>query len=460
MIKTKTLVTPLAVSSAEMLTVLDELQGSGWTPVVLQANRNILNALGVANEDISILFNSDPYSRFGTRRTLKGDIFPIDEDLFYIVRHNSKDDDGRRVNSFTFDGKEITEALEVGVITATTDDPSEKLRTFSDKIQQALVGKLDGRKTRHLKFDWRNLTPSVGKLKKAISGDEASEDVKFASVEMSTELLEASSVLEDREIREVAIEISKAGVAREADILKSSKKRKTTEEHLGSLLNHEILEASYILECKKTGHQLLKMDDPKRVEEKAVSELLCPHCSNAFSEEEVNRNFSLSEKGKSLIRSSHWQTIVVTGALLERDIPKDSILWNISDSGEEVDILAEVMDELWIFELKDREFGSGDAYPLNYRLTRYDANRTFIVTTDKVSKDAKKVLTELEKRSMSHRDRSQIIYIEGHDKLEKSFDEQVASVVLDYTKRRISDLGRSLGYDFGKILSKKYKIKE
>src|SRR5438445_4739345 len=54
---------------------------------------------------------------------------------------------------------------------------------------------------------------------------------------------------------------------------------------------------------------------------------------------------------------------------------------------------------LWVLELKDREFGSGDAHPFNYRRARYGANEAVIITTEKVSSEAKRVFEELSRSS-------------------------------------------------------------
>jgi hypothetical protein len=88
-------------------------------------------------------------------------------------------------------------------------------------------------------------------------------------------------------------------------------------------------------------------------------------------------------------------TIWVTQQLLELGVAVERILWNVEDSGEEVDIILDHVDRTWIFELKDREFGAGDAYPFNYRKARYEADEAVVVTTDKVAPDARRVFDDL-----------------------------------------------------------------
>ena len=124
-------------------------------------------------------------------------------------------------------------------------------------------------------------------------------------------------------------------------------------------------------------------------------------------------------------------TVYVTQVLLELGINKDAILWNLSESGEEVDILVEIFGRLWIFELKDREFGSGDAYPLNYRKVRYRAEKSIIVTTEVVAKDAKKVFEELRKEAGIDRDLP--VYIEGLENTKSKLINELSFASLPYT---------------------------
>lgn len=79
-------------------------------------------------------------------------------------------------------------------------------------------------------------------------------------------------------------------------------------------------------------------------------------------------------------------TIWVTSLLNKLGVPLETILWNVSEAGDEVDILVDFLGQLWIFELKDsREFGSGCS-SLNYRQVRYRATKAIIITTEKVSR--------------------------------------------------------------------------
>ncbi|HEY63940.1 MAG TPA: hypothetical protein G4O02_05160 [Caldilineae bacterium] len=186
-----------------------------------------------------------------------------------------------------------------------------------------------------------------------------------------------------------------------------------------------------------------------------MASLICPSCGSKFGEELLSEGYTVSELGRRMAKQSHWMTVWTTDLLIKLGIPEDAILWNISENGEEVDLLVEFLGQLWIFELKDREFGAGDAHPLNYRQVRYRADKAIIFTTEKVSKDAKRVFEDLQRESIRRRG-SLPVYIEGLDKAEEILRREIANASLSYARRRLVMIGETTGYDLGAVLSAKF----
>ena len=135
-------------------------------------------------------------------------------------------------------------------------------------------------------------------------------------------------------------------------------------------------------------------------------------------------------------------------------MPLNAILWNLAETGEEVDLLVEFMGELWILELKDREFGSGDAHPLNYRQVRYKATKAIVITTDKVSKDARRVFEDLAKERSG---RAGVpIYIEGLNSVRDALAKEVSGASVRFAYQKLASLTILSGYDFRSIIAAKF----
>jgi hypothetical protein len=226
------------------------------------------------------------------------------------------------------------------------------------------------------------------------------------------------------------------------------------------------------LMCNRTSAPLTRLSDGDRLKSEEVGTLICPSCGAAFKDEQLTEGYSLSELGRRLTQSSHWMTVWVTKRLVDLGISPESILWNIEESGEEVDLIVNVLDELWIFELKDREFGAGDAYPFNYRRVRYRAQKGIIITTERVSADAKRVFEDLAQESgrstgrivrsasgalrREPRPESRPVFIEGLDRVRSILETEVAGAAWRSAADRMTLLGELTGYDLAGIVARKF----
>ena len=141
--------------------------------------------------------------------------------------------------------------------------------------------------------------------------------------------------------------------------------------------------------------------------------------------------------------------IWITELLKKNGVRKEAIRWELAASGEDLDIMVEDFDSRVFFELKDREFGLGDAYPFVYRVTRYGGRLGIVATVEKVSTDAKKFLEE-----ESHRREYplQIQYLEGPENIKKGVEDVVETMALVQVRRLIQPFSRRLGFDLWPIV--------
>lgn len=440
----------------DLFLILKELHSQGWKPALYSTQNYFLNQANI--EFDYPIFSGDRRMYYPkTKNYFVGDIFFREKDLFYIVNHRSENERHREGAYFIRQDKPIYNAIEVGVISEEPENIENQLKEFTDIIEESIKKKVDGRKTRYVEFYWSKLNTNSGKIKNITNNDDEGSSTLFEKPKCDDDEIQSSILLNDNFIRKLLIEISQAGFAREMDII-TKKNKKISASKLNDLKTNKLLITDILIECKKTGSQLTKVKERSLITKAGMEKLSCPYCNAQFKDEKITEIYSVSQKGKKLITKSHWQTIFVVDKLTQNGIDKDDIICNVSDSGEEVDLLVEFMGELWIFELKDREFGSGDAYPLNYRQVKYKANKAFIVTTEEISPDAKKVINDL--LSESQRDKKSVVFIEGHQTIDDILSKEVSNAILNYSKRRISHLGAQLGIDIEPILNKKYENQE
>jgi len=255
-------------------------------------------------------------------------------------------------------------------------------------------------------------------------------------------------------VRSILVDISRAGFAREADILsRRGKAREGAKAALNELKTAGLVAVEYLVECKKANTPITRLQSAGDLRDPAIAKLKCPTCGRTFPEEGLSEVYSLSDLGKRLIQKSHWMTVAVTRRLVEIGVPLEAIRWNMTGGGEEVDLLVDVQGDLWLFELKDREFGAGDAYPLNYRHARYKATKTVVVTTEKVSADARRVFEELAKESAGKRPTP--TYIEGIENTETVLRQEIEAAYRRRAARKLLAAAMASGYDLRPLLKAK-----
>ena len=454
MIEIHSLVSDIKLETSDLIKVLKYLNDNEWTPALYNTQKHLISLFEI-DENYNLAFRARRI-RMKDMNFYPGDLFYKGNDIYYLTILSSERYNMDRIGTYYFyEDEPEKEELEIGLITSDNVHNQERLLSFADKVKEAIMASIDGRKTRNMKFDWiqnRVGTPNLDKIK---MDTENKNNIKYSSADTNDVEIDASKIISDKNIRTLLLEINLAGFVRQRDlIMRRQKSSNELPKLLNELQSQKLLNTEYLLECKKTSSPLTRLTSKEKLETSEIGELICPSCSSKFKNENISEGYSCSEISKKLLKQSFWMTVYVTQVLLELGINKDAILWNLSESGEEVDILVEIFGRLWIFELKDREFGSGDAYPLNYRKVRYRAEKSIIVTTEVVAKDAKKVFEELRKEAGIDRDLP--VYIEGLENTKSKLINELSFASLSYANRKLFKLSEISGYDLISLVAKKY----
>jgi hypothetical protein len=441
MIEIRSLIAEIKLEPSDLPLVLLELSKKGWKPALLESQRVFLHLAGVTDKM--------PMS------PIREEVFFQDEDMYYVIMSLGGQVLLERFGFYPRGEREQPQ-LEVGVVSPVRDGLAERLKRFATMFEEAVKASLDSHKTQEMKFDWHELRIGTPRIDGIIQASEEQGEPSLSRANLVMEEVKAAQLLTSKSTRKLLIELSEAAFAREQDIL--GRKPKTREEistALNNLRQAGLLNVEYLLECKQRGTPLTRLRDPQQLNNPEIGALLCPSCGANFSQERLSEGYSLSDLGQKMSSQSHWMTIWVTKLLLELGVPQEAILWNISEAGGEVDLLVEFLGELWIFELKDREFGAGDAYPLNYRQVLYRADRAIVVTTEKVSRDAKRVFDELARGARRPRWAGPV-YIEGLEVAKEVLGKEINKAALRYASQKLALISELSGYNLGAILSERF----
>jgi hypothetical protein len=130
-------------------------------------------------------------------------------------------------------------------------------------------------------------------------------------------------------------------------------------------------------------------------------------------------------------------------------VPEASILWNATAGEDEIDIIADLYGSRVFFELKDRDFGLGDAYPFAFRIQRYGGRHGVVVSTGSVAEEVKTLFKERTPGVAS----APIHVVEGEDAISRDLPVLIDSLSRSPALRFAAELGDSMGINLLPLIS-------
>jgi hypothetical protein len=280
---------------------------------------------------------------------------------------------------------------------------------FCELIETSARHRLDGRRLRGMSFAWNPIKERPGRRFFAQGRFYQEAKVETKPAHYSADEYRAAQLILNPAVRGFLLRLAQVGKARASDAANESESLPIQE-----LLAEGLVRKEYLILCRKDSHTICTVPTPEELKVGSGSGLTCAVCGRPLKDEVIQEIYALSETGRALLSSSRWMTIWVTEILTAAGVSKDSIAWNAVASGDELDILTEALGPRVFFELKDREFGLGDAYPFAFRVSRYGGAFGVVVTTDRVADEAKRFFEE-QTRNMGAR----IYTIEGVEAIER-----------------------------------------
>lgn len=326
----------------------------------------------------------------------------------------------------------------------------EALQKFCADVEEGVKSRFDGRRVRGMKFEWEipkfGFSSSVRRRLSPFEKDfEQGEILKGSKPNYNSEDIKMAELLVDTDIRRLMLKLAQVGKMRSDDAINLAGCEKT----LQNLLSLGLIAEEYLITCKQDQHTICVVPSTEHLAKEPMASLRCSICSRSFPEENLQTIYTLTERTKKLLSGSLWMSIWITELLKKSGIKIESIKWGLEASGEELDIMVEDFDARLFFELKDREFGLGDAYPFVYRTTRYGGTVGIVITMDKVSADAKRFFEEETQRRESP---IKIRYLEGPEQIRKEIPKIVEEIALLQARRIVEPFSFRTGFDLWPIV--------
>jgi hypothetical protein len=266
------------------------------------------------------------------------------------------------------------------------------LSEFCEVITEAAKATIDGRRLRGMNFDWTrmqslSLAPFYKEPFEFPSRRPARGDLSTRSPELSEQAGQEANLLVNREAREFLMRLAKLGKARSADVQTVAPAKE-----VDALFERGLIRKEFLVQCRADSRTLCTVQTRDQLLSKEGNAIRCTNCGRSFSEELIQEIYALTDRARFMINGSHWMTIWITSLLVNSGLGLDKVLWGGTAGEDEIDIIAIVYGQRIFFELKDREFGLGDAYPFIARVQRYGASAGVIISMDGVAQAVQEFL--------------------------------------------------------------------
>jgi len=423
----------------EMESLITYLTGKGYKGVV----RNMLNAalrlVEPSRADEQLVTTMITGGRYrtrlrGTQQEVFGELFVSDYALLVLI---PLDREKLRAYAIGFENQE------------------QLLQQFCHHVEEGIRQKFDGRRVRGMEFDWKSLGVRVvtyGRYRYAPEGEVSPDEtgttiLQGQDPQYTLEEATAAKLLVDTNARQFVLRLAQLGKITSKDAVDLAKGSEIPQ----LLLAAGLVGEEYLLTCKQDQHTICLVPSKDCLGQEPMASLRCSVCSRTFPQENLQVIYTLTTRGKALIEGSRWMYIWVTEILKGSGVREKAIKWTGESSGEDIDIMVEDLESRTFFELKDREFGLGDAYPFAYRITRYGGILGVVVTMDKVSTDAKRFFAEeTQRREFPVR----IQYLEGAENIEKGISDIITDLAVVQIRRVVWALSSDIGIDLWPLVSR------
>ena len=418
---------------AEMETILDALARGGYRLAMREMYSGLRQSVSPGSTEETASLLASQAAKFGRRysmqmRPVVGEILFKDSHAFIIVP------DVTRLICYNVRHSQVETAIE----------------DFCAAVESATRIGLDGRRVRGMSFAWRPVAKDpqfiamAGARLRRVPRRSLSasiSDVREMKPEYGEPQRAGASLLVEEGARTFLLQLAQVTRALTTDTGPLG-----SEADVGRLLDTGLIRREYLFSCRQDSHTLCTLPSRDILANAAGSQIKCPVCRRGYADELIRDIYVLTDLARELLDGSRWMQIWITELLCRNGVPREQIRWNVGATGEDLDVKVDVFGHTVFFELKDRDFGLGDAYPFTMRVNRYAGEFGIVATTGRVAEDARNLFEEQNKQPQEIRGAS-ISWLEAAEGVSRGIGEQLETISRSHVAMLVQAFSDAVGLD-------------
>lgn len=435
--------TTAAIDKASVIEFLSRLEQEGYTSLTLRNLRATADAASPSSGDTSLAALLNPHTDregplfFGMSKPIGSDILlPNERCAFHVC-------------FYTFTWKEEPVFFCEANALYRADERPAAIESFCSKVIETLhslaIVKPDA------EFNARESKPPE---MPEIVGLETAQPPDRATLVAARELADAN-------IRVTLIDIKRAALGTVDELVKGrARAPRLTLDELTHLVDSGLLRIEYAVLCKGTSHRVYATQSRNEVLE---SRHRCLQCGRSIASHDIAETVVTTSLSDDLLLKSRWMRILVVDTLMAHGLPSDQILVPPADSAsDDIDLAFLHEGSFIISELKDNDFGRGDASNFAVRIKQIDkATDGLVVVTGSVDEEARRALVTFfpSDRTSSLIEKTIRIHIlEGTSSFDSGLREFLTERQISSTIGTLRLYGPCAGLDIGYLIRQKLEI--
>ncbi len=439
------------VDEAARLRLLDELQTSGFTPLIRSTRRRAFELLCAprAGEQLGELVAEFERHALAARTGAytPGELFCTEDHVLFLI-FNEPERGG----------------INAGIIfDIETGNPLHALDLFCQKIQTCFppprATHEDAATDEQNLSAWETQSRPVPQSLARFIAIQDSEVVRVARCrEGASERLLAAELLQDRSVRDF---LSRAQEARREGYAPRMLKGELSAVHgasLERLTEAGLLQRDVRVSCRQTGHALFDLPSADALALITLSRAKCSLCAAAVADEVVEEVLNPTPLAAHLLSDSAWLANLIYQTVRQLGLPDSEIVAGPASAHGESHLIANVCGDSFLFVIRDGDLSPAFARRIVEAVGATEPTHLAVVVNGQVEELGRIRLYEYVWRRARAGHDFDVMILEGINGVQKELERAFARAVRRALARQLFPLDASLGVSASDFVLARFKL--
>ncbi|HEV2913620.1 MAG TPA: hypothetical protein VGX92_10095 [Pyrinomonadaceae bacterium] len=453
------------VEAQSRLQLLEKLQDKGLIPLIRSARLHCFELALMSPERApdmeravaaqATIENDAPYVR--------GDLFCFEDFVLYLIFG---------------DEDEAVSGMRAGIVyEAETQAPLLSLDSFCRNVREALEATRSSRSSSNSSdtngngettattaqeepIVWRGREPrDASRLMRFQDG--RANGVADARRVTGAAQLRAVELLEDAGARRFLWRISEAQATGRAggELQSEVEAEGGTDSLVGRLSDAGLLRREVVVSCRKVGRSLFRLPSSDALNVITSSNATCSECGASIADEKVDELIVPTDTASTLLENGSWLSTRLYSVLRGLGIPESRIALGPPASDGEINMMADICGETFLFVLRDGDLAATHARHALDRQVETEAAHLVVVATGKIQDEARIRLREHARRRARAGGREvEVLLVEGVNSAINELQHAFERVSQRALSEELCALDAALGLSVGHMISTRFRL--